>query len=339
MSRVKEIVKSWALLTLIVILFFLSFMFSLKNAEKLSQIYPTWSLRYSEQFKENEIKEARRFFAEYEEKGITLSFWTQTGMICEYEGESFSAQATLFDGEAYFADPRSIIDGSYPSEEDTGAVAISNTLSWWLFGGVDTVGMTIKVDGTEKRICGIFDDETESIILKNTNPKTAFENLEFKVLNGAATRENIAMLSTMSSLGTPQNIVDGEGMSTLLFTLAYFPLVLMVVATVVMLIKLIKLGWVRWLVIFGLLLGFAVCVPLILRVFPSWLIPSRWSDFSFWVSLYETLKSHAYSWLSLQPYPRDVYAKIVMIKSVFFSICTVFLSIVTNILVRNKLLK
>lgn len=324
MRKVREIIAKMILPSVLFALFFLLLFSSLKTANELADIYPNWSLRYDESIDENAIKDSRRFFCENEEFEIAVTFWTEKPMTLDYEGTSITADAVLYDGESAYASPVKLLYGKYLGEEESGAVMISSALSWKLFGGINSLGMTINIDDTEKEIIGIFEDDSEKVIIKNTDYRLSFENVELRDIKGNVTREDIGSISSSAGLGAPTSIIDGAGMTDLLKGISYLSIAIFVIIVFVMLLRLIKKSWVRMTVIFVALLAITLMLPVLLGAFPSFLIPSKWSDFSFWVSLMNTLKANVHSWFSVKPYERDILAKFVIAKSAVLSLLSIF---------------
>jgi len=79
------------------------------------------------------------------------------------------------------------------------------------------------------------------------------------------------------------------------------------------------------LTLFPILLAFALLLPAILRMMPEWLIPTRWSDFSFWSSLQKQASGSLREFLRAAPQSRDVELRLLLIKQagiMFIAACT-----------------
>ena len=70
--------------------------------------------------------------------------------------------------------------------------------------------------------------------------------------------------------------------------------------------KLKKLPGLVWAV---LALAFVLALPAIIEILPSWMVPTRWSDFSFYGRLWDTFLDRWYDLLMLCPTPMDAQRK------------------------------
>jgi len=80
-----------------------------------------------------------------------------------------------------------------------------------------------------------------------------------------------------------------------------------------------------WLyILFPVLIAFAVLLPAMLGKLPGWLIPTRWSDFSFWGSLLKQASAGLREFLRVAPQSRDVELRLLLIKQagiMFIAVC------------------
>lgn len=97
-------------------------------------------------------------------------------------------------------------------------------------------------------------------------------------------------------------------MFSMLRLISYLPLILVGGGLLVYAIMLIqsKNFVSKELLWFILLLVIASSLPLFLVQVPHWLLPTQWSDFSFWQSLLETMKLRVEEWFYLNPTMKDV---------------------------------
>ncbi|MEG1103898.1 MAG: hypothetical protein RSD78_03545, partial [Oscillospiraceae bacterium] len=75
----------------------------------------------------------------------------------------------------------------------------------------------------------------------------------------------------------------------------------------------------RQLLLFVFALIVSLMLPLFLRAVPSWLLPSKWSDFSFWSNLIEIIKSSINEWFSIKACYRDVQIKYFLLQTTLFT--------------------
>ena len=64
-------------------------------------------------------------------------------------------------------------------------------------------------------------------------------------------------------------------------------------------------AWILW----GSLFALAFVLPILLEALPPWLVPARWSDFSYWQALPRALRTAIAQLVSLSPSVKDVLAK------------------------------
>ena len=75
-----------------------------------------------------------------------------------------------------------------------------------------------------------------------------------------------------------------------------------------------KSGLMPQILLFGLALLFARMLPSMLSALPAWLIPNRWSDFTFWAALLELPKQTLRDLIALPPTIKDVALVLSLLK-------------------------
>lgn len=236
----------------------------------------------------------------------------------------FSVQQITFDGVSMLAYPAEYRYGHSPSTWEPETCAVSVGLAWELWGGENVVGLELTVEEVTCRVVGVFSSEEAILIRPDTGTFTAVE-LE-NVPPGEDSYRYAANYAYVSGLGKPDEILWGPGFASWFQILIWTPAALSAVPLIVRGIgKYRKFPpfW-RSALAFGLAFAAALVLPGLLERMPPWLLPTRWSDFDFWVRLGDTIVERCLDFFALNPQSRDVQAKIAMAKVVFSTLgaCT-----------------
>lgn len=308
MSRVWKITGRAAFLAA----FLLLFAWGLQNIQQAGLLSRGWSLRYDEGFGEVQKQQAKRYFIEHRDgyKGLWVDFWAEGKGSFTAEFRGADADVLYFDGDASRVKAERFLTGGYPGELDTRGIAVSAELSWQLWGSLDTVGKEVRVGGKTKVVCGVYEGKTAAAMLCGDRD-TKWHNAEVSA-DGALSREELIQFLSASLIGEPDALVDGEGIAGLLQLLQYLPVLAAFVFVVVRLLRMNCRGYgknIRRGAVLLALFAFALLLPQLLQYLPPWLLPTKWSDLTFWSGLFETLSGYMRDWFALKPAGRDVLLK------------------------------
>jgi len=308
MSRIWKITGRAAFLAA----FLLLFVWGLQNIRQTGLLCHGWSLRYDEGFDEVQRLQAKRYFIEHSEeyKGLWISFWAEGKGSFTAEFAKAEADCIYFDGDASRVKPERFLAGSCPGELDTQGVAVSAQLSWRLWGSLDTVGKQVRIGDKAKVVCGVYEGETAAAMLCGDRD-TKWQNAEVSSADPLSREELIRFLSA-SLIGEPDALVDGEGILGLLQLLQYLPVFAACVFMAARLLRMNCRGYgknIKRGAVLLALFAFALLLPQLLLKLPPWLLPTKWSDLTFWSGLFQTLWGYIRGWFALKPSGRDVLLK------------------------------
>lgn len=248
--------------------------------------------------------------------GAQVSFWAEETALLSTPRAEAEATAVRFWGDGSLVWPAEYLAGGAPSSADRTGCAISSSLAWQLFGSLDAVGQTLEWDGRSYTVLGVLDTEEPAALFAGTD-ETEYTAAEF-VSGPDGDAGEQARTFAMSAGLWADTMVYGPSLAAGCRLLAWLPLGAAAV----------------WLVLRGLILlrrrsrpagqaacwvlavGLAAALPLVLAQLPVWLVPSRWSDFSYWSQLGETLAGQLRALLAMSPALRDVGAKTALLQSV-----------------------
>lgn len=312
MRKLKKVIPAALMLALYFICLWLSF----THIHQAELLYPGWSLRYGEGISAQNAMNAKRYAAE-NDKNLWFAFWKETTADTRSEaGGIGDVPVVLYGGEPAYAKPVTFIAGAYPGELSSTNCIISELLAWQLWGSLDTLGKTVEFDGKEKIVAGIYKSSRAEAAYSSENSNEIWQNVEVYGPDGTITREDLTDYITAAGLGQPSAIIDGKGIIGLLSAALWLPPVILAGAGVLFLLRILKAErlWLRNAVIFTGLLLLAAFLPRLLGLLPPWLIPTKWSDFSFWTGLWEKFGGYIAEFLGMRPYTRDIQVKTLLIK-------------------------
>lgn len=293
--------------------------FGFTNAQSVEDVYRAASLRYNTPISGKAALDARQYSIEQDDEHVFWpTFWR--GYTASFSSELFKADAACiaYSGNAFLVWPAKYLSGAAPSITDNAGCAVSTALAWKLWGSNEVVGKIVEVDGEERIVRGVFEDERELALLSYRDEDTtqSWSVVELEGGSPYATRDDAQSYAVASKLGNPNSIVMGGGIVFFANAMAALPLAILVAYSIVMMLIFLRKRYrfVSKFMLFFLLAGFAVLLPVILDALPPWLIPTRWSDFSFWSSLVQQAGNSVKDFLELVPQARDVDGKILLLR-------------------------
>lgn len=315
MSRVKRMLLPAVLAGLWLVLL----VFSLFTAADIGGTYPAVSMRYTQALTGRQASDALRHAAGLpQEEAFWPTFWSQQELKLSSELAATDAKVLFYKGDPTLVWKADFMRGGYPGQLDVYGCAISEGLAWKLFGGADVVGLPITVEEKNYIVRGVFAGEDAIALLHGGESEDAtWQNAEIPLTKPMATDEDALLFAQNAGLGMPQHKVSGAAISGIARVAALLPVVFAVVLCVVLQLY----RWRYWLrtakgqmVAFIVLLVLALGLPILLGRAPAWLVPTRWSDFSYWGNLARHAGAGLKSWWALPPTLKDVIAKGLLLR-------------------------
>ena len=245
------------------------------------------------------------------------TFWTEytASFLCKFA--SVDASCIAYSGDASLVWPAKLIDGTMPGIVDGGGCVVSTALAWRLWGGVDVIGMNVEIDGAKRVVRGVFKSDMELALISFRDEDTTRGWSAVELSGGAKNfgREDAERYASAAGLGKPVSILM-NGSTVLAGVMSALPPIIITVYGFIRIITDIRKRFpvARKVAIYIILTIFAVLLPTILGAAPTWLIPTRWSDFSFWGSLLRQAAIGIREFLSVSPRLRDVELKVLLLK-------------------------
>lgn len=276
----------------------------MKNAEALARNCRSISLRYRQPLAV-EMSQAAA------EKQPGLTFWCQETAGLTACWRQAEATVLYYWGDATLVWGADCLCGGMPAVLDTGGCAISTALAWELFGSEDAVGLTLSQEKTEYTVRGVFESEEPVALLPRRD--AAFTAVELPAEEG--TEQDPAAWAdaclVKSGLPEPDWRLYTALPAALARLLAWLPLLFgSVVLGAALVRRTAHLVFpARDLVFFALLGAAVLALPAFFSVWPSWLTPSRWSDFSWWSETAGRLADMGKAFLTAPGAGRDLAVK------------------------------
>lgn len=291
---------------------------SLQCAGDASFLFSCASIRFEQDL---EIRQIEQLRSAVENSGDgTITFWSERSGIASNAQKSLRTQLIAFDGDANLAYPAVYKVGSAPVMWSPDTCALSANLAWELWGSVDVLGLELIVEDIPYRVVGVFGGST-NVLLHPGNDNFCAADLQLE--NRDLDSYSYAQSLVRTYLGTAScQIIWGRGFSDILLCMPWICIFVEAIALFLALGRIVRKTdrWKRTMIEMLLMLALALGIPAALECLPSWLIPTKWSDFDFWVRLFETLKERLQTFLEISPRTRDVAAKIFAIKTIAASL-------------------
>ena len=288
--------------------------------------YSSVSLRFDTPISGRTAYAARQYSVTHSD-ALWPTFWTEYSASFSSEFVSANVDCIAFSGDAALVWPAEYIAGTAPGVIDGIGCAVSESLAWRLWGSTDVVGMTVEVDGTERTVRGIFNGKEELALLSFNDEDTSQSWIAAEFKNGSSyiTRDDAERFASASGLGKPNSILIGN-ISFFASTLLLLPLLILAVYGLWVIIGYVGKRYpiARKLIPFLLLFLFTALLPILIGMLPEWVIPTRWSDFSFWGSQFTQGSNSLREFLRTAPQSRDVELRMLFIEQTgitFLAVC------------------
>jgi len=234
---------------------------------------------------------------------------------------SINAVCIVFSGDASLVWNADYISGAAPGVTDGSGCAISSALAFALWGSADVVGKTVTVDGSERIVRGVFEGTQLLALLsvRDEDTRHSFTAIELSGGPPSPARSDIFDFISGAGLNIPDIILLNRPtfLASVMFAL---PLIILVLfAIVLIIIRLRKRPLLLGAIAFSLFLLLALTLPGLLESLPQWIIPSRFSDFSFWTMKLNQLGADLQEHLKLTPQLRDITYMILFYKQIGLS--------------------
>ena len=290
--------------------------------------YSSISLRFDTPISGQAAYLARQYsITHIEDKTFWPTFWTEYKSSFSSEFAVVETLCVSYSGDASLVQPATFIFGTSPGVLDGNGCAVSEALAWRLWGCTDVVGMSVEVDGTERVVLGVFKWKTELAIISYSDNDTTQSWSAVELGGGPenAVRGDAEHYASASGLGKPTFILMGA-MTFLAGAMAALPLLVIACFGFGLLIGFVRKRYptARIFILFLTLFLFAIFLPAMLTMLPGWMIPTRWSDFSFWGSLLTQASGSLREFLSARPQSRDVELRLLLLKQagvMFVAVC------------------
>lgn len=276
----------------------------MKNADLLAANCRSVSLRWRQPI-DAETAEAAR------EKQPGITFWCEETAALAVPWRQAEAVVLYYWGDASLVWGADCLSGGMPAPLDAGGCAVSTALAWQLFGSEDAVGLTLSRENTEYTVRGVFESEKPIALLPKADAAFTAAELSLAEDTGGDPAAWVDACLVKSGLPEPDWRLYTALPAALARGLAWLPLAFgAAVLAAALMRRAARLSFpARDAVFFALLGAAALALPAFFSVWPSWLTPSRWSDFSWWSQTAGELAEMGEAFLTAPGAGRDLAIK------------------------------
>ena len=260
------------------------------NAAETARKNPTLGVRFAQPLTAEQVSAAQEWeLSDANTQGISASYWgsKDTVVATDLGRRAEKVTAIGYCGNAEDCLPTNYLQGTAPGVAGR-QCAISSELAWELFGSYDIVGQEVTQDRSRYIVSGVFDAQNRMILYP---AQEGFTAAELRETSPDTPKGDACQWAASAGLDTPQSIEYGPQKVWLAKVLCGLPTLLVMLAMLVILLRMMRQlpKLLRSLLFFALAILAALLLPPFLRNLPGWLIPGRWSDFSFWKNLWEEI--------------------------------------------------
>lgn len=278
--------------------------------EKRSQCV---SLRYQEAILTK--KEMKKIEKEEEKKAeqVVFTLWDnleEEEWIGE-NGRKGKGSVQIVSGDLSLLVSEFFLSGSIGYTEDWRGCVIEETAAYELFGSVSVAGKKLEWEGKEYVIRGIVKGNHSRIWVRDTEEERGYRFLEIQFPYGQNASQQANQFLTQYGLDQPKGILDGYFIGEIARMCYFIPAWILFFLIGIRLIKntyeLKELPF-----LFSLAILITVFAFIMLKFasqfqfsFPEKMIPTKWSDFSFWTNLFQKAKENLENLSHMVPVNKD----------------------------------
>lgn len=241
-----------------------------------------------------------------------ITLWEQTDAVAVTDGRERSSTANAiwtFGNCSDIANGR-LLSGSFPARSDTEGCTVSEALADRLWGSLDVLGMPISTPEGLFYVRGVVEgDEALFYAQRPDSSAEAMSNMQLRFPGGAG-RDAAELFLNRTQLGGGE-ILDAPLIGWAVGTISLLPAIAVAVGTALRILRHCRtlrrfpltLAGTLPLAVFAII---SLPAALGAAAIPERLIPTRWSDFGFWSSLFKGFLERLRDWLSGAPTMRDM---------------------------------
>ena len=335
-------------MVLLWILFFASVLAVFSNKTEISIYYPSVSARYSEGELTPDIVANALETAEVSEEpiGMDITFWgQQKDAKIIYNESTATSNMIFYQGNSAQVYPSKLLAGSYPTSKDRYGCVLSGQLAFILFRNINVVGMSVLYDDNEYIIRGIFDAGEENLAMIPLDEeqvdklKLSYTGVEFHGETNSNKEDKAKQVQNKLGLPATDQIFDGSIWIELIGALSYIPIIFCMIWMAIRIFygdteKIVRTDETfeseekaksskgKWIAI-GISGIVALFLPTLLKQIPAWIVPSQWSNFSYWDTLSDTMRKMWLIWLSAEPGYQDTVIRNLMLKQILLVVLSI----------------
>lgn len=259
-----------------------------------------------------------------------------------------NARANLYEiyGEIKLASTDQLMRGYFPDTADYESCVISNTLAYELFRTDNVLGNIVKYQNKSYTIKGIVKENDETIFIRIKDENKIYQNIEILYEDNENAKQLVTSFLTKNAWTDSCIVLNRNIYMNVLGLLGTLPVWLIAFLLSAIILREI---WKRRRIpiqFIALLLVFLTIV-VILRwgcnlyiSIPEELIPTKWSDFNFWVMKFNEIEENIRAATFVRPVPKDVLFTRFYIRGVHYdllgTICIVLALIYEKFLLKAR---
>ena len=222
---------------------------------------------------------------------------------------------------------------------DDKSCIIDKKTAYELFGTVYASDNNILMDDKVYTVRGVADINLQFIMYMSQDKKTEFKNLEFKNYDVERGSELVGDFLVQNNLSDDYVCVENGFYGKLAEKFSYLPGQILALFMIFQSSKLFfgnfkfKYDTVIYAIIYILFIYLLLKITKFQLYLPSRIIPTKWSDFEFWINKYKDLKSSVEEITYLMPTVKNVIVMKYIRKSV---VCTILSTIAFEKMIINN---
>ncbi len=239
--------------------------------------------------------------------------------------------------------PANFVCGNYVYENDADGCVLASKMAYQLFGCTDIINNTIIWMGKKYSVRGVVKSKDTMMLIQVPDKNYLYSNVEAvypkKVKQNIADNEGIQLKNLLAENGlpSPNAIIDGVLITWFLHILCNLPLWIIVLAAAILMIKRTCNihNSIALLVLYGT--GTILMIFIMIRItnfsihIPSQFIPTKWSDFNFYIDKYNQMKADNLQINQCIPMPIDIARNKIQLSCIILTVVNLLLLLYVKI--------
>lgn len=232
-------------------------------------------------------------------------------------------------GDVFEAIPSDLLYGTYNLNKGYNECIIDYNTAYSLFKDKNIIGNKIKCNDKEYLINGVI-KTSEKVIIINSDETEIFDNMELIFQNSDNGMLDAENFIKENNFVNPESIIDFPFVSSELIKLSLIPALIIILIIFMKFMKFLNrvkqfpILFIISFIIFLIIFSFIILIIKSEFQFSERFIPTKWSDFDFWINKYNNIMKNIKELMYIKPSPHEIIFNLLAVK---YIVCIILASL------------